>query len=158
MGDCTGGDLALANRAGKQGRVAAEVASGLRVQFAPQVTPLVVHTTPEIAVVSLSGAESDAVTRGRFPLAANGCTLTLGTENGVTLLNAAADGTLLGATLVEPRAGDLISQLTLALEMGATLTDLDEILYPHPSLSETILEAAEQAQGKAIHIMDKEAK
>lgn len=158
VGDCTGGDLALASRAGKQGRVAAEVAAGLRVQFAPQVTPLVVHTTPEIAVVGIAGAENDGVKRGRFPLAANGRALTPGAENGVTLLNAGEDGTLLGATLVGPRAGDLVSQLTLALEMGATLTDLDEILYPHPSLSETILEAAEQAQGKAIHILSKEAR
>ena len=159
VGDCTGGSPALASHAIKQGKVAAEVIAGQRVQFAPMVTPLVVHTTPEIAMVGypLEQAKGDNVqtVSGRFPLAANGRALTLGTDNGVTLLSASADGTLLGATLVGPRAGDLIGQIALALEMGATLTDLSEILYAHPSLGETILEGAEQAQGKAIHILNK---
>jgi dihydrolipoamide dehydrogenase len=91
---------------------------------------------------------------GRFPLAANGRALTLGTDNGVALLNAGQDGTLLGATLVAPRAGDLVGQLVLALEMGATLTDLSEILYTHPSLGEITLEAAESAMGRAVHLVN----
>src|SRR5262249_12897880 len=116
-----------------------------------------VHTTPEIALVSVSDGEADQekIVSGRFPLAANGRALTLGVDNGVALLNAGADGTLLGATLVGPRAGDLIGQLALALEMGATLTDLSEILYAHPGLGEIVLEAAEQAQGKAVHAANK---
>lgn len=158
VGDCTGGP-ALASRAIKQGKIAAEVIAGRRVQFAPQITPLVVHTTPEIAIVSsgLEGTqdEEEQTISGRFPLAANGRALTLNTENGVAQLVASTDGTLLGATLVGPRAGDLSAQLVLALEMGATLTDLSEILYAHPGLSETILEAAEHAQGQAIHILNK---
>jgi len=60
---------------------------------------------------------------------------------------------LLGATLVGPRAGDLIGQVALAIEMGATLTDLTEVLYPHPSLSEVLQESAEQALGQAIHLL-----
>jgi dihydrolipoamide dehydrogenase len=159
VGDCASGGAALASRAIKQGKVAAEVSAGQRVQFAPLVTPLVVHTTPEIAIVSYateeSSQENEQRISGRFPLAANGRALTLGAENGVTLLNASQDGTLLSATLVGPRAGDLIGQLVLALEMGATLTDLSEILYAHPALGETLLEAAEQAEGKAIHIANK---
>lgn len=155
VGDCTGVP-ALASRAIKQGKVAAEVITGQRVQFAPMVTPLVVHTTPEIAIVGASaeeaGKEGEPIISGRFPLAANGRALTLGADNGSAQLVASADGTLLGAMLVGPRAGDLIGQLALALEMGATLTDLSEILYTHPGLSEIVLEAAEQAQGKAIHI------
>ncbi len=80
--------------------------------------------------------------------------MTLGADNGVALLVANADdGVLLGATLVGPRAGDLIEQAVLAIEMGATLTDLSEILYAHPSLSETLLEGAEDALGKAVHIL-----
>lgn len=158
IGDCTGG-LALASYAMKQGKVAAEVLAGKRVQFAPQVTLLVVHTTPEIAMVGLTPEAASATgyqsVSGRFPLAANGRALTLGTDNGSAQLLAGEDGTLLGATLVGPRAGDLISQLVLALEMGATLTDLDEILYAHPGLGEIILEAAENAQGKAISIVGK---
>jgi dihydrolipoamide dehydrogenase len=65
----------------------------------------------------------------------------------------ADDGVLLGATLVGPRAGDLIGQAALAIEMGATLTDLDEILYAHPSLSEALQEGVESALGRAIHIV-----
>jgi len=155
VGDCTGG-TSLASRAIKQGKVAAEVIAGQRVQFAPLVTPLVVHTTPEIAIVSIdAGDASDELITGRFPLAANGRALTLGTDNGVAHLVAGQDGTLLGATLVGPHAGDLIGQLALALEMGATLTDLSEILYAHPGLEEVTLEAAENALGKAIHIINK---
>jgi dihydrolipoamide dehydrogenase len=159
IGDCTGG-RALATIAIKQAKVAAEALSGQRVQFAPLVTPFVVHTTPELATVGYSAEEATRagynIVTGRFPLAANGRALTLGTDNGVAILVANADdGALLGATLVGPRAGDLIGQVALAIEMGATLTDLSEILYAHPSLSETLLEAAENALGRAIHILAK---
>src|SRR6266487_3529728 len=157
VGDCTGG-RALACIAMKQAKVAAEALSGRRVQFAPLVMPLVIHTIPELATVGYSAEEAAKagykIVTGKFPLAANGRALTLGTDNGVALLIANADdGTLLGATLVGPRAGDLIGQATLAIEMGATLTDLSEILYAHPGLSETLLEAAEGALGRAVHML-----
>lgn len=159
IGDCTGG-RALASIAMKQGKVAAEALSGQRVQYAPLVTPLVVHTTPELATVGYSATQATeagyTITTGRFPLAANGRALTLGADNGVAMLTASADdGVLLGATIVGPHAGDLIGQATLAIEMGATLTDLTEILYAHPGLSETVLESAENALGRAIHIVTK---
>src|SRR5256714_4916318 len=159
VGDCTGG-RALASIAIKQAKVAAEVLSGQRVQFAPLVTPQIVHTTPEIAAVGYTAEEATRagynVVSGRFPLAANGRALTLGADNGVVLVVASADeGILLGATLVGPRAGDLIGQMTLAIEMGATLTDLDEIIYAHPSLSEALQEGAESALGRAIHMLAK---
>jgi dihydrolipoamide dehydrogenase len=159
VGDCSGG-RALATVAIKQGKVAAEVLSGQRVQFAPLVTPLVVHTTPELATAGFSADEATRagynIVTGRFPLAANGRALTLGTDNGVALVVANADdGALLGVTLVGPRAGDLIGQAALAIEMGATLTDLSEILYAHPGLSEALEESAESALGRAIHILAK---
>jgi dihydrolipoyl dehydrogenase len=159
VGDCTGG-RALATIAIKQARVAAEVLSGKRVQFDPVVTPLVVHTTPELATAGYSAEEATRagynIVTGRFPLAANGRALTLGTDNGVAMLVANNDdGALLGATLVGPHAGDLIGQAALAIEMGATLTDLSEILYAHPGLSETLLEAAAGALGSAIHVLAK---
>ena len=159
IGDCTGGH-ALASIAMKQAKVAAEVLSGQRVQFAPLVMPLVVHTTPELATAGYSAEEAAKagynIVTGRFPLAANGRALTLGSDNGVALLVANADdGTLLGATLVGPRAGDLIQQVALAIEMGATLTDVSEILYAHPGLSENLLEAAEGALGRAIHMLER---
>ena len=157
IGDCTGG-RALASIAMKQAKVAAEALSGQRVQFAPLVVPLVVHTTPELAIVGYSAEEAAKagynIVTSKFPLAANGRALTLGNDNGVAMLVADADdGTLLGATLVGPHAGDLIEQAALAIEMGATLTDLSEILYAHPGLSETLLEAAEGALGRAVHML-----
>jgi dihydrolipoamide dehydrogenase len=159
VGDCTG-ERALASIAIKQGKVAAEVLSGQCVQFAPLVIPRIVHTTPELATVGYTAQEATGagynVASGRFPFAANGRALSLGFENGAALIVANADdGVLLGATLVGPRAGDLIGQITLAIEMGATLTDLSEILYPHPSLSETLQEGVENALGHAIHILTK---
>lgn len=149
---------ALASVAIKQAKVAAEALNGARVQYAPIVTPLVALTTPELASVGLSPqAAQEAGYRtvtGRFPLAANGRALTLGTDRGLALVTADADSeALLGVTLVGPRAADLIGQAALAIEMGATLTDLTEILYAHPTLSETLLEGAEAALGRAIHVL-----
>jgi len=159
VGDCTSGQ-ALASIAMKQGKIAAEVLAGQRVQFAPLVIPQVVHTTPELATVGYTAEEATkagyTITTGRFPLAANGRALTLSADNGVAMIVATKDeGVLLGATLVGPRVGDIIGQLALGIEMGATLTDLDEILYAHPGLSETIQESAENALGRAIHILTK---
>ena len=159
IGDCTGGST-LASVAIKQAKVAAEVLAGQRVQFAPLVTPLVVHTDPELAVVGYSPEAAQnagfTVKVGRFPLAANGRALTLGSDNGLALLVANADdGALLGGTLVGPRAGDLIGQITLAIEMGATLTDVSEVHYAHPGLSEILLESSEYALGHAIHVLMK---
>ena len=157
VGDCTGG-RALATIAIKQAKVAAEVIAGQRVQFAPLVMPLVVHTTPELATVGYSAQDAVSagykVVTGRYPFAANGRSLTLAADNGVALVVADADnGAIIGATFVGPRAGDLIGQATLAIEMGATLTDLSEVLYAHPSLNETLQESSENALGKAIHIL-----
>ena len=157
IGDCTGGP-ALASVAIQQGKVASDVINGQRVQFAPLVTPLVIHTAPELATVGYSAEQATnagyTITTGRFPLAANGRALTLGSDSGVALVVANAEnGVLLGATLVGPRAGDLIGQATLAIEMGATLTDLTEILYAHPGLSEIFQESAENALGRAVHIL-----
>jgi dihydrolipoamide dehydrogenase len=159
IGDCTGAHT-LASVAIKQAKVAADVLAGQRVQFAPLVTPLVVHTTPELAVVGYSAEEAAhagySVTTGRFPLAANGRALTLGTDNGAAFVVAnTEDGVLLGGVLVGPRAGDLIGQVALAIEMGATLTDLAEILYAHPGLGEALQESAENALGRAVHILAK---
>ncbi|GAC1345435.1 MAG: dihydrolipoyl dehydrogenase [Ktedonobacteraceae bacterium] len=160
VGDCTGEQHALASMAIKQAKVAAEVLSGQRVQFAPLVTPRIVHTTPEIATVGYTAEEATCagynIVSGRFPLAANGRALTLGADNGAAFIVASADdGIVLGATLVGPRAGDLIGQATLAIEMGATLTDLSEIIYAHPGLSEALQESAENALGRAVHMLSK---
>lgn len=162
IGDCCSASegRTLASVAIKQGKIAAEVIAGQRVQFAPLVLPQVVHTTPEVAIVGLSASEAAqagyTVKTGRYPLAANGRALTLGTDNGVALLVANAENeAVLGATLVGPHASDVIAQAALAIEMGATLTDLSEILYAHPGLSEALQESADSALQKAIHLLAK---
>jgi dihydrolipoyl dehydrogenase len=159
VGDCIG-DRSLASNAIKQGKIAADVANGQRVQYAPLVIPMIVHTAPELATCGYSAQEAQdagyVVKTGRFPLAANGRALTMGADNGVALLVANAEnGVLLGATIVAPRASDLIQQMVIAIEMAATLTDLAEIIYAHPTLSEIIQESAENALGRAIHILAK---
>ncbi|HEX2914720.1 MAG TPA: dihydrolipoyl dehydrogenase [Chloroflexia bacterium] len=156
-GDCTGLS-ALAASAIKQAKVAAETLAGRKVAFAPQTVPQVVYTSPEVAWVGLSAEAAKAagyeVNTGRFPLAANGRALTIASESGVALVVAeAGSGVLLGMTMVGPQAGDLIMEAALAIEMGATLTDIAEILHPHPGLPELALESVENALGQAIHIM-----
>ncbi len=157
VGDCTG-QTPLATTAIKQAKIAAATLAGQKVAYGPQALPMVVFTTPELAYVGLSAqAAREAgyeIVTGRFPLAANGRALTLGEENGVALSVAeAGSGLLLGLTLVGPGAGELIMEAALAIEMGATLTDLTEILHPHPGLAEITLESLEQSLGQAIHVL-----
>ncbi len=157
VGDVTGGPP-LATLAIKQGKVAAEHLAGLAVQYAPQAVPRVAWTTPEVAAVGLTAAEAQAagyqIISGRFPLGANGRALTLNAAAGVMLTVAEQDSqALLGVTIIAPHASDLIGEAALALEMGATLTDLAETLHPHPSLGEALQESAEAALRKAVHIL-----
>ncbi|RAQ97477.1 dihydrolipoyl dehydrogenase family protein [Thermogemmatispora tikiterensis] len=162
-GDCAAtGAPPLASVAIKQGKVAAEALCGRRVQFAPLALPRVVLSSPELATVGYSAQEAERagyrVKTGRFPLGANGRALMLGGETGTALVVAnAEDETILGVTIVGPRAGELIMAGVLAIEMGATLTDLAELLYAHPSLSEGLLESAEEALGQAIHVLGRTA-
>jgi dihydrolipoamide dehydrogenase len=156
VGDVIGG-LPLANLAIKQGKVAAEHLAGQPAQYAPQAVPRVAWTDPQVATVGLSAAEGEAagyqVIVGRFPLAANGRALTLNAHQGfVQVVAEHGSEVLLGVTIVGPEAETLISEASLALEMGATLTDLAESLHPHPSLGEAMQEAAEAALGIAVHI------
>ena len=155
-GDVTGGPP-LAHVAIKQGKVAAECIAGLPAQFAPQAVPRVAWTTPQIAAVGLTAEQAATagyqVVTGRFPLGASGRALTLNETNGFVLTVAEqSTEVLLGATIVGPQAETLVGEAALALEMGATLTDIAETLHPHPGLGETLQEAAEAALGAAVHI------
>jgi dihydrolipoamide dehydrogenase len=156
VGDVTGGPP-LANIAMKQGKVAAEHLAGQPAQYSPQAVPRVAWIDPQVATVGLTAAEAEAagyrVVTSRFPLAANGRALTLQTTQGFVQVVAEHDSqVLLGVIIVGPEAETLIGEACLALEMGATLTDLAETLHPHPSLGEMLQEAAEAALGMAIHI------
>ncbi len=160
-GDCTQHRPALATTAIKQAKVAAEALAGRKVAYSPQALPQVIHTAPEIAAVGLAAERAQAagyrVKTGRFALAANGRALTLSADAGTALIVAdASNDAILGVTIVGPRAGDLIGEATLAIEMGATLTDLAEILHPHPGLGELLLESAESALGQVIHQLSNE--
>ena len=151
IGDITGQPM-LAHKATHEGKVAAEVASGEKSQFDPLAIPSVAYTDPEVAWTGVT--ESDAKQQGldfdkaTFPWAASGRSLGMGRNEGLTkLLFDKASGRLIGAGIVGPHAGDLISEANLALEMGADAADIALTIHPHPTLSETVNFAAEMAEG-----------
>src|SRR2546426_1017040 len=140
IGDVIGPPF-LAHKATKERGTAAEVIAGHPVERDAHAMPAAIFTDPEIATVGLQEAEANAQGRrtrmGRVPFAAIGRALTTGEYDGFVKLIADADTkVLLGATIVGPNASDLISELTLAIEMGATLADIALTVHPHPTLPE----------------------
>ena len=149
----------LAHKAMREGLIAAENAAGKDSAFDYQV-PSVVYTSPEWAGVGLTEEEAKRagyrVKVGKFPLAASGRALTLGGAEGmVKVVGDEETDLLLGVFIVGPQAGELIAEAALALEMGATLTDLALTIHPHPTLSESLMEAAEAFHKQAIHILNR---
>jgi dihydrolipoamide dehydrogenase len=159
VGDVTGQPL-LAHRAMKQGVIAAEAIAGDKsAAFDPIAIPNCVYTDPEVATVGLSEEEAKAkgyeVRIGKFPLAASGRARTMNESDGVIkLVGDAKTDLLLGMHIVAPQAESLIGEGVIALEMGATLEDIGLSIHPHPTLTEGIMDAAEAAHGKAIHIVN----
>jgi dihydrolipoamide dehydrogenase len=156
IGDVAGQPL-LAHKGSKEGIVAAEVIGGLKTVYDVKAMPAVIFTDPEIATVGLTEAECKAqgltVDIGVFPYAANGRALSVNEPDGmVKLISDAKKGTLLGCHIVGAEASQLIAEATLAIEMGAHVEDLALTVHAHPTLPETIMEAAEAAMGHAIHI------
>lgn len=156
IGDVTEGPM-LAHKASHEGRVAAEVISGMKSAFEPKVIPAVVFTDPEIAWCGITEAEAREqkldVKVVRFPWGASGRALTLDRMDGVTKL--IVDGEteqILGAGLVGPGAGELIGEMVLAIEMASVPADIELSIHPHPTLSETIMEAAEGVFGQSTHV------
>lgn len=151
IGDITGQPM-LAHKASHEGKVAAEVASGEKSRFDALAIPSVAYTDPEIAWTGVT--ETEAKEQGlefhkaTFPWAASGRSLGMGRNEGLTkLLFDKASGRLIGAGIVGPHAGDLISEANLALEMGADAADIALTIHPHPTLSETVNFAAEMVEG-----------
>ncbi|MAZ52866.1 MAG: dihydrolipoyl dehydrogenase [Trueperaceae bacterium] len=153
------GDVArpplLAHKAMKEGLVAAEHASGLPAAY-DTIVPNVIYTQPEIASVGMTEEEATvagySVKTGRFPLAASGRASTTGNNEGlIKLVGDQETDALLGFHMVGANAGELVSEAVLAIEMGATLEDIALSQHAHPTLAEGIMEAAEQAHGRAIH-------
>ena len=156
IGDVAG-DPMLAHKATHEGLVAAEAAAGRRRGFEPAAIPAVVFTDPEIAWCGLTETEAKEQGRevqvGRFPWAASGRALTLGRSDGVTKIIAeTGSGRMLGAGIVGPRAGELIAEAVVAIEGGLSAEDLALSIHPHPSLSETLMEAAEGVYGLGVHV------
>jgi dihydrolipoamide dehydrogenase len=155
IGDVVGGAL-LAHKASKEARVAVESILGEPSSFENVVIPAVVFTDPEVAWCGLT--EAEAKTKGiqvqvaRFPWAASGRAMTLDRPDGLTKLVIEQESErILGVGIVGARAGELISEGVLAVEMGATARDLAESVHPHPTLSETLMEAAEVFYGYPTH-------
>lgn len=155
IGDIVKGP-ALAHKASYEGKVAAEAIAGLPAEIDYRCIPAVVFSDPEIASVGLSEAEAKAqgyeVTVGKFGFAANGRALSLAAGEGfVQLVADKASGVLLGGQVVGPEASDMIAEIALAIEMGATLEDVALTIHAHPTLAEVVMEAAETALGRPIH-------
>jgi len=151
IGDIAGNPM-LAHKASHEGKVAAEVAAGLKAGFDVLTIPAVAYTDPEIAWMGLT--ENQAKQQGvdydkaAFPWAASGRSLSLGRKEGLTkILCDKETGRILGAGMVGPNAGELIAEAVLALEMGADAEDVGLTIHPHPSLSETFAFAAEMITG-----------
>jgi dihydrolipoamide dehydrogenase len=156
IGDIVGEPM-LAHKASHEGRVAVEVIAGNKVAFEPMAIPAVVFTDPEIAWAGLT--ENQAKEKNinykvtKFPWAASGRATTLDRSDGITkiLVNPETER-ILGMGICGSGAGELISEGVLAIEMGANVTDLKLTIHPHPTLSETIMEAAEVFFGQSTHI------
>ncbi|MBI1736597.1 MAG: dihydrolipoyl dehydrogenase [Candidatus Rokubacteria bacterium] len=151
VGDVTGEPM-LAHRAMRQGKVAAEAIAGRPSAFDNVAMPAVVFTDPEIAWCGLTESEATrdrrAVKVAKFQWAASGRATTLGRSDGLTKLVVDPEsGRLLGAGIVGPGAGELIAEAAIALECGLTAEDLALTIHTHPTLSETIMEAAETLLG-----------
>jgi dihydrolipoamide dehydrogenase len=150
------GDIAampmLAHKAMHEGKVAAEVAAGHKRAFDARVIPSVAYTDPEIAWVGLTETEArasgTAVKKGAFPWVANGRSLSLGREEGFTkLLFDPETHRVLGGGIVGSNAGELISEVSLAVETGCDAADIGLTIHPHPTLTETVAGAAEAFEG-----------
>lgn len=151
IGDVTGNPM-LAHRATRQGHVAAEVATGHSAALDTDLVPSVAYTFPELAWVGITQARAQETGTpykvASFPWAASGRNLCSGGDGGITKILYAPDNhRVIGATIVGRNAGELVAELVLAMEMGATLEDIALTIHAHPTLSETVAFSAERALG-----------
>jgi dihydrolipoamide dehydrogenase len=157
IGDIVGGPM-LAHKASHEGTVAAEVIAGLPSEFDVRAIPSVAYTDPEVAWMGLTETEAMAFgieyEKAVFPWAASGRALALGRDEGLTkLLVEPGTHRVLGCGIVGVGAGELIAETVQALEMGADAEDIALTVHPHPTLSETVMFAAEMAEGTITDLM-----
>ena len=156
IGDVAG-DPMLAHKASHEARVAVEAIHGHPTVFEPRAIPAVVFTDPELAWAGLTEVEAKkqnlTVEVAKFPWAASGRATTLGRPDGLTkLIIDPETERVLGVGIVGSGAGELIAEGTLAIEMGALAADLKLTIHPHPTLSETVMEAADVFFGESAHV------
>jgi len=156
IGDIAGEPM-LAHKASHEARVAVEHIAGHNVAFEPKAIPAVVFTDPEIAWAGLTENQAKekniVIEVAKFPWAASGRAVTLDRNDGVTkLIIEPETERILGVGICGPGAGELIAEATLAIEMGANVRDLALTIHPHPTLSETVMEAAEVFFGQSTHL------
>ncbi|NGM68984.1 dihydrolipoyl dehydrogenase [Natronolimnobius sp. AArcel1] len=159
VGDVAGEPM-LAHKGSAEGQVAAEVIAGEPAAIDHQAMPAVVFTDPEIATVGMTETEAEEAgfepLVGKFPFRASGRALTTGESDGFVKIVADADEEyVLGASIAGPEASELVAELGLAIELGATLEDVASTIHAHPTLSESVMEAAENALGHAIHTLNR---
>jgi dihydrolipoamide dehydrogenase len=156
IGDIAGPPM-LAHKAVHEGHVAAEAAAGQRSQLDAKVIPSVAYTDPEVAWAGNTEDElkaaGTAFEKAVFPWAASGRAIAMAREEGFTkLLFEPESHRIIGGGIVGAHAGDLISEVALAIEMGADATDIGKTIHPHPTLSESIGMAAEVLEGTATDL------
>jgi dihydrolipoamide dehydrogenase len=159
IGDVAGEPM-LAHEASAEGQVAAEAIAGEPSALDHQAVPAAVFTEPEIGTVGMTEAEAEDAgfdpVVGKFPFQASGRALTTGHADGfVRIVADEESGFVLGGQIVGPEASELIAEIGLAVEMGATLEDVASTIHTHPTLSESVMEAAENALGHAIHTLNR---
>jgi dihydrolipoamide dehydrogenase len=160
VGDVADRGPMLAHVGSKQGIVAAEHIAGEPVAFDAQAVPAAVFTDPEIGTVGMTRAEAEEqgfdVAVGQMPFNASGRALTTGHTDGFVRIVAEAESEfVLGGQIVGPEASELVAEVALAIEMGATLEDVASTVHTHPTLAEAVMEAAENARGEAIHTLNR---
>ncbi|MEF8780139.1 MAG: dihydrolipoyl dehydrogenase [Haloferacaceae archaeon] len=159
VGDVAGEPM-LAHVASHEGIVASEVIAGEPAAMDAQAVPAAVFTDPEVATVGMTeeeaGEEGFEPAVGEMPFRASGRALTTNHTDGFVRIVADEEtGLVLGGQIVGPEASELIAEVSLAVEMGATLEDLATTIHTHPTLAEAVMEAAENAQGQAIHTLNR---
>ncbi|MFZ2054874.1 MAG: dihydrolipoyl dehydrogenase [Candidatus Aminicenantales bacterium] len=157
IGDLIGGKL-LAHKASHEGVVAAENAAGGSRAINYDALPMAVFTEPEFASVGLTEEEARAaggqIQVGIFSLQANGRALTLESPGGMIKLIASADDRVIGAHILAPFASEMIPELTLAVRKGMTIQDVSSTVHIHPTVSESLAEAALKVKGMALHALN----
>ncbi|HJN47060.1 MAG TPA: dihydrolipoyl dehydrogenase [Vicinamibacterales bacterium] len=156
VGDVVGEPM-LAHKASHEARTAVEAIAGHKTEFHPAAIPAVVFTDPEVAWCGLTEAQAKSEARMvqvcRYPWAASGRAVTLDRPAGVTKLIVDPESEqLLGVGIAGTGAGELIAEGVVAIEMGATVSDLRLCIHPHPTLSETLMESAEVFFGQSTHV------